>query len=219
MGDRQIDTEHFLLALLRQGEGIVAEVFAANGITLDQARDAVRSLVITRANGEADGITFTLRARRMLTQALREALSTEQVEIDPRHILLALLDPRAGVASQVVRDLDLDAATISSALDIAGDRPDAWVSIKLQLIDWRIERLDAFILAAKSPPELLDTLSASSDDADTAAAIATLLDISEHAARYVIRQPIVRFTPAGIAAAERTRDNLARRRKKQVSQD
>jgi hypothetical protein len=215
----QIDTEHLLLALLREDKGIVAEVLAIAGITLDRARAAVSSLVITRANGDAEGIMFTPRARRTLIQALREALSIQDVEIEPRHILLALLDPREGIASQIVEDLDLDASTLRSALDAAGDHPDAWASIKPRLIETRIECLSAFILAAKSPPQLLDAISVASNDANAASAVATLLSVSDRAARYVIRRPVARFTPTGVAAAERTRDELANRRKPDASQD
>jgi ATP-dependent Clp protease ATP-binding subunit ClpC len=99
-----IGTEHLLLGLLREGEGIPLRVFEAFGITVEEMRMQVARIV-----GQGDEITtgqipFTPRAKKVLELSLREALGLGHDYIGTEHVLLGLLREGEGVAVQILRD-------------------------------------------------------------------------------------------------------------------
>jgi ATP-dependent Clp protease ATP-binding subunit ClpA len=210
LGDTQLDSEHLLLGLLRTDDGVVAEVLALGGVTIAAAQEATAGLVVTRANGHE--MRFTPRARRTLERALSEALSADEEEIAPHHILLALLDQRDGLAAQIVQDLDLDVAVIDYAAREAIERPDAWPQIKERLEAHRLKRLDAFLLAAASRAQVFEAIAAAASDDDARNAVAAILDIDHATAAHIIRRPLHSFTPARIANAEHASQELRGRR-------
>lgn len=212
LGDTQLDTEHLLLGLLRADDGLAADVLAASGVTVAAARDATAGLVVTRANGGSGEMLFTPRAKRTLERALREALSTEEDEIAPHHILLALLDQRDGLATQIVQDLELDLSAIYDAIQAGVERPEVWPSVKVRLEERTLRRLDAVLLAAESGSRVFEAIAGAASGGDARKAIAAILDIDDATAAYITRQPLLRFTPARITSAERARRELLRRR-------
>ncbi len=111
-----IGTEHILLGLLREEEGLTAPVLAALGLNLDHIREEVRRIV---GGGEevTDGqIPFTPRAKKVLELSLREALSLGHNYIGPEHILLGLVHENEGVAFRLLIDSGLDAEAIRGAV-------------------------------------------------------------------------------------------------------
>ena len=107
-----IGTEHILLGLLREEEGLAARVLSSLGITVEEVRAQ-----IVRVVGEGDEVTagqipFTPRAKKVLELSLREALSVGDNYIDTEHILLGVVRENEGVASRILFDLDADAAKI-----------------------------------------------------------------------------------------------------------
>jgi ATP-dependent Clp protease ATP-binding subunit ClpC len=108
-----IGTEHILLGLLREGEGIAARVLASLGVTLDGVRGQLVEIV-----GAGEDITthgqapFTPRAKKVLEYSLREALSLGTNYIGPEHILLGLTRENEGVATRILLDCDADAEKI-----------------------------------------------------------------------------------------------------------
>ncbi|MDX6415200.1 MAG: ATP-dependent Clp protease ATP-binding subunit ClpC, partial [Gaiellaceae bacterium] len=107
-----IGTEHILLGLLREEEGLAARVLESLDITVEEVRAQVARIV-----GQGDEVTtgqipFTPRAKKVLELALREALSLGHNYIGTEHILLGLVRKDEGAATRVLLDLDLDAATI-----------------------------------------------------------------------------------------------------------
>ncbi len=107
LGHDHIGTEHILLGLLREQEGLAARVLEYLGLTLERVREQVVRIV---GPGEAERtsrqIPFTPRAKRVLELSLREALSLGQNFINTEHILLGLVRDNDGVASRILLDLD-----------------------------------------------------------------------------------------------------------------
>jgi ATP-dependent Clp protease ATP-binding subunit ClpA len=104
-----IGTEHLLLGLLCQPEGIAAMVLNDVGITLDGARQEVEDIVRMGKNPPGKGhIPFTPRAKKVLELSLREALRLGHNYIGTEHILLGLIREGDGVAAQILsRHTDL----------------------------------------------------------------------------------------------------------------
>ena len=108
LGHNYIGTEHILLALLREGDGVAAKALIALGISLDATRQAVED-IIGRGTQEPSGhIPFTPRSKKVLELSLREALSLGSDYIGTEHILLALLREGDGVAAQVLVGAGVD---------------------------------------------------------------------------------------------------------------
>ncbi|MFB7723986.1 MULTISPECIES: Clp protease N-terminal domain-containing protein [unclassified Nocardia] len=104
-----IGTEHLLLGLLRDDDGVAARILADLGISLDAVRGRVGEL-IGRGTAAASGhIPFTPRARRVLEISFYESKDLGQNEIRPEHLLLGLVVEGEGVAAQVLRAMDADA--------------------------------------------------------------------------------------------------------------
>jgi ATP-dependent Clp protease ATP-binding subunit ClpC len=100
-----IGTEHILLGLLHEGEGVAAVSLEALGISLDAVR---RQVEATIGRGEApptDHIPFTPRAKNVLELSLREALQLKHNYIGTEHILLGLIREGEGVGAQVLEKL------------------------------------------------------------------------------------------------------------------
>jgi hypothetical protein len=86
-----IGTEHIFLGLVHEGEGIGAQVLTSFGITLDEARNTVHSIVGTGTRAPSGHIPFTARAKKVLEYGLREALQLGHNFIGTEHVLLGLL--------------------------------------------------------------------------------------------------------------------------------
>ena len=100
-----IGTEHILLGLIQEGEGVAAVSLGALGISLDDVR---RQVEATIGRGEApppDDIPFTSRAKKVLELSLREALHLKHNYIGTEHILLGLIREGEGVGAQVLEKL------------------------------------------------------------------------------------------------------------------
>jgi ATP-dependent Clp protease ATP-binding subunit ClpC len=112
LGRDFIGTEHILLGLLREEEGLAARVLESLDLTLEEVRAQVVSIV---GQGEAVAtgqIPFTPRAKKVLELSLREALSLGHNYIGTEHVLLGLVRANEGVAARVLRDFGADAETI-----------------------------------------------------------------------------------------------------------
>jgi ATP-dependent Clp protease ATP-binding subunit ClpC len=104
-----IGTEHILLGLLRQEEGLAARVLEHLGFTVERVREQVVRIVGPGEQELTSGqIPFTPRAKRVLEMSLREALSLGQNIINTEHILLGLVRENDGVASRILLDLDVE---------------------------------------------------------------------------------------------------------------
>ena len=107
-----IGTEHILLGLLREEEGLAARVLDSLGVTIDVVRAEVNRILGQGDEIATGQIPFTPRAKRMLELALREALSIGHNYIGTEHILLGLVRENEGVASRMLLDLHVSADAV-----------------------------------------------------------------------------------------------------------
>ena len=97
-----IGTEHLLLALIHEGEGVAAKALTELGISLAATRQAVEDIIGRGAQAPSGHIPFTPRAKKVLELSLREALQLGSDYIGTEHILLGLIREGDGVAAQVL---------------------------------------------------------------------------------------------------------------------
>jgi Clp amino terminal domain, pathogenicity island component/UvrB/uvrC motif len=103
-----IGTEHILLGLIREGEGVAAQALESLGISLDAVRQQVEEIIGRGQHTPSGHIPFTPRAKKVLELSLREALQLGHNYIGTEHILLGLIHEGDGVAAQVLVKLGAD---------------------------------------------------------------------------------------------------------------
>jgi ATP-dependent Clp protease ATP-binding subunit ClpC len=113
-----IGTEHILLGLLREEEGIAARVLEDLGVTLDEVRAQVARIIGRGDELAAGKIPFTPRAKKVLELSLREAVSMKHGYIGTEHILLGLASQGEGVAARILINLGADPEKIRN--DVTG---------------------------------------------------------------------------------------------------
>jgi len=111
-----IGTEHILLGLLREEEGLAARVLEGLEITVDEVRGQVIRIVGAGEEVTSGQIPFTPRAKKVLELALREALSLGHNYIGTEHILLGLVRENEGVAARILADFDADSEKIRNEI-------------------------------------------------------------------------------------------------------
>src|SRR6202161_659621 len=107
-----IGTEHILLGLLREEEGLAARVLESLDITVEHVRAQVVRIVGSGEEVTSGQMPFTPRAKKVLALALREALSLGHNYIGTEHILLGLVRENEGVAARILLDFDADSEKI-----------------------------------------------------------------------------------------------------------
>ena len=103
-----IGTEHLLLGLIHEGEGVAAKALEAMGISLDAVRQQVEEIIGRGQQAPSGHIPFTPRAKRVLELSLRESGQLGHNYIGTEHILLGLVREGEGVAAQVLVKLGGD---------------------------------------------------------------------------------------------------------------
>ena len=103
-----IGTEHILLGLLHEGEGVAAKALESLGISLDAVRQQVEEIIGQGQQAPSGHIPFTPRAKKVLELSLRESLQLGHNYIGTEHILLGLIREGDGVAAQVLVRLGAD---------------------------------------------------------------------------------------------------------------
>jgi ATP-dependent Clp protease ATP-binding subunit ClpC len=121
LGHNVVGTEHILLGLVAEGEGVAARALQALGIGLEQVRVEVEN-VIGRGDGTPVGqIGFTPRTKRVLELAFGEARQLGHTYVGTEHILLGLIREGEGVAAQVLKNLGADQDKVrSQVIDLLG---------------------------------------------------------------------------------------------------
>ena len=109
-----IGTEHLLLGLIREGEGVAAKALASKGVELEATRKQVIEM-IGKGNASSNGhIPFTSHAKQVLELSLREALQLGHSYIGTEHILLGLIREGEGVGTQVLIKMDVNLGELRS---------------------------------------------------------------------------------------------------------
>jgi ATP-dependent Clp protease ATP-binding subunit ClpC len=152
LGHNYIGTEHLLLGLLAEQEGVAARALRSLGITLDAAREQVREIIGPGPQEVSGHIPFTPRAKKILELSLREALKLGSEVISTEHLLLGLVDEGAGVGAQILERLGAPAPAVREAViilaeaepEVAPPRSEAGVRSFPQSVRLPIEALTEF---------------------------------------------------------------------------
>ncbi|WP_285475399.1 Clp protease N-terminal domain-containing protein, partial [Actinoplanes sp. NBRC 101535] len=124
-----IGTEHILLGLIHEGEGVAAKALESLGISLESVRQQVEEIIGQGQQAPSGHIPFTPRAKKVLELSLREALQLGHNYIGTEHILLGLIREGEGVAAQVLvklsANLDRVRQQVIQLLSGAGKEPTA----------------------------------------------------------------------------------------------
>ena len=111
-----IGTEHLLLGLIHEGEGVAAKALESLGVSLEAVRDQVEEIIGQGQQAPTGHIPFTPRAKKVLEYSMREALQINHPYIGTEHILLGLIREGEGVAAQVLIKLGADLNRVRSTV-------------------------------------------------------------------------------------------------------
>jgi ATP-dependent Clp protease ATP-binding subunit ClpA len=103
-----IGTEHILLGLLREEEGLAGRVLESLDVTHERVREQVVRIVGFGEQEPPGQIPFTPRAKKVLELGLRESLSLGHMSVDTEHILLGIVRENQGIAARIMLDFDAD---------------------------------------------------------------------------------------------------------------
>ncbi len=111
-----VGTEHVLLGLLRDSDGVAGRALAALGVDLADARE--RAAEVRPPRDPIHGhMPLTARSQRVLELASEEALERDHAQIGTEHILLALVRGDGGPGARILRDLGIGADRVEDAID------------------------------------------------------------------------------------------------------
>jgi ATP-dependent Clp protease ATP-binding subunit ClpC len=125
-----IGTEHLLLGLIREAEGVAAQTLEALGISLEVVRARVEEIIGRGGSSPSGHIPFTPRAKKVLELSLREALQLGHNYIGTEHVLLGLIREGEGVAAQVLVQMGATLTAVRKRVlaqigEVSGDEPEA----------------------------------------------------------------------------------------------
>jgi len=140
-----IGTEHLLLALLQEGEGVAAQALEALGVDFEAIRTRVVEMIPPGSTPPTGHIPFTPRVKHVLELALRESIDLGHTSIGTEHLLLGMLRDADGVGAQVLID---DGVTLAVARqEVVGlvasremaerQRPDPWGGFTVDIPEGR----------------------------------------------------------------------------------
>ena len=156
-----IGTEHLLLGLIHEGEGVAAKALESLGISLDAVRQQVEEIIGQGQQVPSGGIPFTPRAKKVLELSLRESKQLGHTYIGTEHILLGLIREGDGVAAQVLVKLGADLNRVRQQVLqlISGQQPDrllpregapvTGMQARLEAIEARLDTIDVHLTAVE----------------------------------------------------------------------
>ncbi|VDG75505.1 class III stress response-related ATPase [Actinobaculum suis] len=112
-----LGTEHILLGLIREGEGVAAKALEALGVTLEGVRSEVVEIIGEGQEQPSGHIPFTPRAKKVIEYAMREGLQLGHSYIGTEHLLLGLTREPDGVAAQVLQKMGADMPTVRNQVN------------------------------------------------------------------------------------------------------
>jgi ATP-dependent Clp protease ATP-binding subunit ClpC len=142
-----IGTEHILLGLIKEGDGVAARALESFGISLDAARQKVEEIIGRGQQGPSGHIPFTPRAKKVLELSLRESLQLGHTYIGSEHILLGLIREGDGVAAQVLvvqgADLNRVRQEVIQLMPVhAAEEPGPGVRVRLEMVERRLTAME-----------------------------------------------------------------------------
>jgi ATP-dependent Clp protease ATP-binding subunit ClpC len=107
-----LGTEHLLLGLIREGEGVAVRALESLGISPEAVRAQVQEIIGQGQDAPTSHIPFTPRAKKVLEFSFREALQLNHDDIGTEHLLLGLIGEGEGVAAQVLTQFGADLSRV-----------------------------------------------------------------------------------------------------------
>jgi ATP-dependent Clp protease ATP-binding subunit ClpA len=135
-----IGTEHILLGLIHEEDGVAARAIAALGLTLPMARDQVTEMIGRGQQTPTGHIPFTPRAKKVLELSLREALALRKDYIGTEHILLGLVREGDGVGAQILQRIAPYEAIREQVLALAAAEPSEPGPDEQLAVEWLASR-------------------------------------------------------------------------------
>ena len=117
-----LGTEHILLGLIHEGEGVAAKALESLGISLEAVREKVEETIGPAGTATSGAPPFTPRAKKVLELSLREAIRTGAREIRTEHIALGVLRADDEAVTMMLRTLGIDARDVRADLEDRGRR-------------------------------------------------------------------------------------------------
>jgi Clp amino terminal domain, pathogenicity island component/UvrB/uvrC motif len=147
-----IGTEHILLGLISEGEGVAARALESLGIGLDAVRQQVEEIIGRGQQAPSGHIPFTPRAKKVLELSLREALQLGHSYIGTEHILLGLIREGDGVAAQVLVRLGADLNRVRQQViqllhGRAAAEPGPGVKVRLEMVEQQLTAIERQLTA------------------------------------------------------------------------
>ena len=140
-----LGTEHILLGLIHEGEGVAAKALESLGISLEAVRQQVEEIIGQGQQAPSGHISFTPRAKKVLELSLREAKKLGHKHIGTGHLLLGLIRERKGVAAQTLVQLGADLPSVRQQvihqLSTYGDQ-EGMSAAEQELVDEELELPD-----------------------------------------------------------------------------
>jgi ATP-dependent Clp protease ATP-binding subunit ClpA len=124
-----IGTEHILLGLIHEADGVAAKALESLSISLEAVRRQVEEIVGQGEAAPTGHIPFTSRAKKVLEQSFREALQLGHSYIGTEHLLLGLIREGQGVAAQVLQELGADLDRVRQAVIQQLSESPAWTPV------------------------------------------------------------------------------------------
>ena len=119
-----IGTEHILLGLIHEGEGIAARALESLGVNLTAVREQVQEIIGSGPQASSGHIPFTPRAKKILELSMREAIQLNHGYIGTEHILLGMVRANEGVANQILSKLGAEPAKVrQTVMDLISGYP------------------------------------------------------------------------------------------------
>lgn|GEM_PF-2881537 len=149
-----VDTEHILLGLAREQEGLAARVLDSLGVTVERVRAQLVGSGDLGAHGGNGPLPFSPGAKQVLQLALTEALALGHNYIGTEHVLLGLTRADDGVATRVLIALDADPEKVRAKLSamLSGRRVAAWVTSDVDQSGYDFTPAEAFDLTMRLAP-------------------------------------------------------------------
>jgi hypothetical protein len=142
-----IGTEHILLGLIREGEGVAGRALESLGISLDAVRQHVQEIIGRGQEAPSGHIPFTPRAKKVLELSLRESKQLGHTYIGTEHILLGLVREGDGVAAQVLVRLGADLNRVRQQVTQllhghSAEGPEPGVMVRLEMAEQRLTAIE-----------------------------------------------------------------------------
>ena len=120
-----VGTEHLLLALLKESDGLAAQSLEHLGVSYDAVVEAIKKIVEIDPNADVSGhLAFTPHTKRVLEHALREAMQMGQTYISTEHMLLGIVRENEGTAIEVLARMGISGEAVRASLnDLVGQSP------------------------------------------------------------------------------------------------